>query len=185
MLKRLALLAACAFTAALPAGAQYTGFVDAANELAGASIALPIGGPSNHAYAQTFTAETTSFTVGLMLPVTCGSAPLYISMYDTTAEGLPGVNAQLGGAYVDASTLRAGGRFTLVGFSGGTLLQAGQRYTIVIASSGGDCQIRRSSAATSYAGGKGFRYSTAFPGWIPFSDDGSPDDLPFRVITVN
>jgi hypothetical protein len=182
MNKRLALLAAAACAALLPAAAQVTVYEDASNGTLGTG-SLAIGGAASQAVAQTFTVETAGFIIGVLIPLSCASSSAYVMLESVTPEGTPSGPVATG-TLMPASSLRATGRFTLVVFPGGVQAAPGSRFSLILAteSGTGDCQVRRSTAGAAYAGGRGFVFSLANPTWVALSTTGEPDDLPFHVL---
>lgn len=177
-------LATLACAAAFPAAAQNLLVEDAANNLVSPSLELAIGGPTGQVVAQTVTIETTGGIMGVMLPAWCDGASLYAVLLEVTADGLPGT-AVVAGQHFTAQEVRGGaraGRFTL--FTMGPFADAipGTRYAVALATLDGECRIRQSTPEAAYAGGKAYYYSLPELRWIAFSEQGAPDDLPFRVL---
>lgn len=181
MLKSLALLAACACAALNPAAAQVL-YDDALNNAVDPGTALAIGGANTRVLAQTFTVENSGALFGVMIPASCVESTLFVVIEDVAPEGTPGSNP-ITGREVFPSQLRGGGRFSIVTFPL-FVVTAGERYTLMLASLG-DCQISRSTPGANYAGGRAYYFSAPGLQWIPSSDSGDPDDLPFRIIMLN
>lgn len=177
-------LATLACVAAFPAAAQNLIVEDAANNLVSPSLELAIGGPTGQVVAQTVTVETPGGILGVMLPAWCDGASLYALLLDVTADGLPGTTV-IAGRHLTPQEVRGGaraGRFAL--FITGPFAEAtpGARYAVVLASLDGECRIRQSTPAAAYPGGKAYYYSLPELRWIALSEQGGPDDLPFRVL---
>ncbi|WDI30728.1 hypothetical protein PUV54_12270 [Hyphococcus flavus] len=146
-----------------------------------------IGGASEQELAQSFTVGVTGYLTQIRIPVACSTGELIVEIQRLNADGEPS-GAVVTGARVAAGDLPAPpGTFRTIRLSPPLLVEAGDRYAIVLKNETGVCSILSGPEGDSYPGGQYFYDSRPNPpGWVGGKDrpapSSTPGDMPFQTI---
>jgi hypothetical protein len=145
--------------------------------------ALPfvVGGPTNQVLAQTVTAGASARLAAVRLPVGCLSGSLTLQVQEVRA-GLPS------GAVVASQSLPAASlppsppqvRFPTIAVPGTPFFRAGERFALVLRSTG-TCEVAAGPVGDAYSGGEALFQDRALgpSRWLPL---GPRADLPVETL---